>query len=108
MVYNTEFRKCPDYEENQQIPSDERDLSEEFLIDLLCESEVLAKFALLCVLQQMLHIKREWFLDGSAVHTSGHLQPCMCIGIPSNAVNKLTLMLNVRGNAVRSLVLVHI
>jgi len=39
-VYNTEFRKCPDIADSSSNSCDDKDLSEEFLIELLCESEV--------------------------------------------------------------------
>lgn len=39
-VYNTELRKCPDIADSSSNSCDDKELSEEFLIELLCESEV--------------------------------------------------------------------
>jgi len=41
-VYNSEYRKCPRYQSAQDVPDDDKELSEEFLVELLCESEVTA------------------------------------------------------------------
>lgn len=40
-VVNTEYKKCPQYQDAQSdVVDGDKELSEEFLIELLCESEV--------------------------------------------------------------------
>jgi len=40
-VVNTEYKKCPQYQDAQsEVVDGDKELSEEFLIELLCESEV--------------------------------------------------------------------
>jgi len=39
-VYNTEYRKCPEFKSADGSGDDDKELSEEYLIELLCESDV--------------------------------------------------------------------